>query len=268
MTETRPMYSVVDGTEFAPESMSGARCSGSERRSITLWSKLAVTSFDASRYRRAAELIERVTMIRVLRTLLWALVFPTVASAPAFGQQTASVPVDALRAGGHAVLFRHTTTGVGFDLLPLDLANCASQRPLSAQGREEARVIGRAFAALRIPVGRVLASPYCRTLETAQLAFGRVEAWDALIHPGYVPITGVAPPPPTEQRVEAIRKVLRAPDTGTNTILVTHGTVISAVASIDVAEGEMAIYRSDGSGASHLVARILPAQWAAAAGSP
>lgn len=200
-----------------------------------------------------------------LRVSFWILIFAAVASVSAFGQQT-SVPVEALRAGGHAILFRHTVVRVTQDRQPLDLADCASQHPLSEQGREEARNIGAAFTALKIPVGRVLASPYCRTLETARLAFGRAEPWIALVHPAYVPIAGVAPPPAMAERVEAIRKVLGAPDAGTNTILVTHGEVIKAVVGLTIAQGEMAIYRSDGSGNPNLVARIAPADWIAAAG--
>src|SRR5205823_3745128 len=50
-----------------------------------------------------------------------------------------------------------------------------TQRNLSPKGREDARAIGRAFHDLGIPVGRVLASPMCRTEETARLIFGQSE---------------------------------------------------------------------------------------------
>ena len=41
------------------------------------------------------------------------------------------------------------------------------------RGRADARAIGAAIAALQHSVGDVLASPFCRTRETAQLVFGR-----------------------------------------------------------------------------------------------
>ena len=80
----------------------------------------------------------------------------------------------ALRGGGYTLYFRHTST----DFSKLDgnmkhYRDCANQRMLSDKGRAEARDIGKAIAALRIPVGEVLASPYCRTTETATLMFGR-----------------------------------------------------------------------------------------------
>jgi phosphohistidine phosphatase SixA len=82
---------------------------------------------------------------------------------------------DALRSGG-IVLFRHATApGVG-DPAGMRIGDCSTQRNLDATGRTEARRIGEAFRAERVIVDRVIASQWCRTLETADLAFpGRVK---------------------------------------------------------------------------------------------
>jgi hypothetical protein len=52
-----------------------------------------------------------------------------------------------LRAGGYVVLMRHVSTEVtpGFDPPGFQLEDCATQRNLSAFGRDEARGIGAAF---------------------------------------------------------------------------------------------------------------------------
>ena len=86
-----------------------------------------------------------------------------------------------LRGGGQVVLMRHATTtpGVG-DPPGFRLGDCPTQRNLTDAGRDEARRIGAAFRSRDVPVGRVLSSRWCRCLETAQLAFGRAEPWDAL----------------------------------------------------------------------------------------
>jgi len=78
-----------------------------------------------------------------------------------------------LQGGGQVVLMRHAVTdpGVG-DPEGMRLDDCATQRNLSAQGIAHARRIGDAWRERKAPVGRVLASPWCRTLETARLAFG------------------------------------------------------------------------------------------------
>ena len=53
--------------------------------------------------------------------------------------------------------------------------DCANQRPLTDKGRDEARAIAGHLKRLRIPIDRVYASPFCRTVETAMLAFGKAE---------------------------------------------------------------------------------------------
>lgn len=57
----------------------------------------------------------------------------------------------------------------------MNLDDCATQRVLSEKGRQNSRAIGEAIRALDVPIGPVLASPLCRTVETAVLAFGFAE---------------------------------------------------------------------------------------------
>ena len=83
-----------------------------------------------------------------------------------------------LKEGGHVVLVRHaiTTPGVG-DPQGFKLEDCATQRNLTDEGRADAKRLGEVFRARRVPVDRVLSSPWCRCLETARLAFGAAEVW-------------------------------------------------------------------------------------------
>lgn len=79
-------------------------------------------------------------------------------------------PWRALREGA-VVLFRHANApGVG-DPPGMRIDDCATQRNLDAAGRDQARAIGREFAARGIEVGRVLTSRWCRAVDTAGLAF-------------------------------------------------------------------------------------------------
>ena len=181
-----------------------------------------------------------------------------------FAQQSSPVPVDALLRGGHVILLRHTTTERTQEPSPMDLANCAAQHRLTDKGRDEARAISAAFQALKIPVGQVLSSGYCRTMETARLAFGRAEASEILLHPVYVPAPGAAVPPPYEQRIDILKQLLaKSPAHGTNTVLVTHGENAKDAVGSPLAQGEAAIFLPDGRGGTTLVARVLPTGWMA-----
>ena len=75
----------------------------------------------------------------------------------------------ALRRDGAVALVRHgEAPGVG-DPAGWKLDDCATQRNLDDAGRAQARALGARLKAERIPIRRVLASPWCRTTETATL---------------------------------------------------------------------------------------------------
>src|SRR5215469_5107435 len=127
-------------------------------------------------------------------------------------QELTRTAFDDLKQGGFVVVFRHGKTEEGReDKSPLDLTDCAEQAMLTEASRAQARAIGAAFVAASIPVGKVLASGYCRALEMGRLAFGRVETSDALLLRTYVPIPGAPVPLPWSQRVAQLRSWLGVP---------------------------------------------------------
>jgi phosphohistidine phosphatase SixA len=167
--------------------------------------------------------------------------------------------VEALRAGGNVLYFRHGKT----DLTTSDsdrtsLANCATQRILSPEGRRQMTGIGQQFKRLHIPVGTVLASPYCRTLDTARLAFGKVTVEPELEH------TVTATEAVTRQRAAALSKLLAlVPPQGTNTVLAGHtGNLQEATGIWPSPEGVAIVFKPDGHGSSRYLATVGPDRWA------
>lgn len=108
---------------------------------------------------------------------------------PARAQLMEAPPaIAAMRAGGLNLYIRHAIT----DRSQVDTGrrgDRAGQRNLDARGRAQAEALGRAFAALGIPVGRVFASEVFRARDTAELMFGasRVQILDVLIADDYTP---------------------------------------------------------------------------------
>jgi hypothetical protein len=81
--------------------------------------------------------------------------------------------LDLLRGGGYILYVRHGEATVGVDQPNLNFHNCLTQRNLSEMGRRQAIYYGKILRNLEIPISYpVLSSPFCRTIETAQLAFG------------------------------------------------------------------------------------------------
>lgn len=92
----------------------------------------------------------------------------------------------ALKEGGKVILLRHTHVVIGEGIGRLAPGNCAAEINLSPRGVEQAKRLGEAFRAHGIAVGEVLASPYCRCMDTGKLAFGRATAVQYLMPPGVV----------------------------------------------------------------------------------
>ena len=162
----------------------------------------------------------------------------------------------ALKAGGLILYFRHTSTDFGQnDDQMTGFEDCARQRNLTDKGRDEARAIGAAIARLALPVGDVLASPFCRTMETAKLIFGRAEATQA-VRGG--PASGVAP-----DRYAELKKLLSSPPrAGTDLVIVSHGNPFRAVSDAHyLAEGEAAVIQPLGAAGFRIVARIPKDGW-------
>lgn len=162
-----------------------------------------------------------------------------------------------LRKGGQTIVFRHSVTPNYLDPSPSYLSDCSAQRNLSTEGRDLAREIGKGFRDLEIPTGIVRASPYCRTLDTARLAFGRVERDDNL----WGDPTPNNPTIPFHQR--DIRNMAKIPPwPGTNTILVGHGSIAESFGGRFLTEGEAAVVRWNGNGFD-ILAYLKGDQWKA-----
>jgi phosphohistidine phosphatase SixA len=159
-----------------------------------------------------------------------------------------------LRAGGRVVFFRHAATDfsendarmTGFD-------DCAHQRNLIDKGRDDARKIGIAIRTLGIPIGRVMASPYCRTVETAELAFGRAERMNEARY------AAAASGP---ERYADLHVLLGTRPAKDNTVIVGHGTPFYALTGVRLAEGEVAVIRPL-DGELQVIGRIKPDGWSA-----
>jgi histidine phosphatase superfamily protein (branch 1) len=165
--------------------------------------------------------------------------------------------VDELRKGGYVLYMRHTSTDFSKDdAKSSSFEDCANQRPLTETGRDEARAVAANLKRLGIPVDRVYASPMCRTVETAMLAFGKAEKTPAA-RGG--PVKSDDP-----KRYDGLKKLLATPPApGKNNAIASHGNPFHAVFGPPyLAEGEIAAVRPGGSAGFEIAGRIRLADWA------
>lgn len=151
-------------------------------------------------------------------------------------------PLDAARLPGVVLLMRHATAPGTGDPSDMRLGDCTTQRNLSDVGRDEARAIGTRLRQAGVSFGRVLASEWCRTTETAMLM-------------GLGPVT---PFPPAnsffsdrqsaDQQTDDLLAHLAGVPADERVLIVTHQVNITALTGIVPRSGEIIVTRREGPG--------------------
>jgi|SRR5882672_1546691 len=180
------------------------------------------------------------------------------AADPELKLQDLAAVLPELRRGGYVIYMRHSATDVeGKNDAEADLARCETQRNLSDDGKAQASEIGRGIRALRLPVGKVLASPLCRAKDTAKLALGRFEVVADLEFMLDVN------PAERQKRTNSLRVLLATrPAAASNTVIVAHTANLREAAGIwPKPEGVAYVFRPLGNGNFEPVAKVLPEEW-------
>nr|WP_298412582.1 histidine phosphatase family protein [uncultured Halomonas sp.] len=157
----------------------------------------------------------------------------------------------ALADGSHAALMRHSIAPGTGDPTNFRLDDCSTQRNLSAEGREQARVIGERFREHGITTASVHSSQWCRCLETARLlGLGEVIPTPALN--SFFTRREREP-----RQSETIRQLLAEQAEDKTAVLVTHQVNVTALTGIFPRSGEIIVVRPS-EGSLSVLGRIVP----------
>jgi len=160
-------------------------------------------------------------------------------------------PTALLKEGGLVLALRHALAPGTYDPPGFRLGDCSTQRNLDEEGRAQARRIGAWFAAQGLRPWRVRSSPWCRCMDTAQLAFGRADAWAALGSPrGGSEATNAA-------GLQALRAGVQAASRqpGRFEVWVTHMFVLQDLVGQGTSVGEGLLLRAGADGAPRVLGR-------------
>ena len=154
---------------------------------------------------------------------------------------------------GTVVLLRHASApGVG-DPPGFTLDDCSTQRNLDDAGRAQAKRLGQAFRGRQVAVRQVLPSQWCRTRETAQLAFpGLVQ--DAPVFNSFFADAGRDRDREQTAQALALLGQWRGPGV---LVVVTHQVNITALSGVVPASGEAVVLRP-AAGRLQLLGRLQP----------
>lgn len=130
-----------------------------------------------------------------------------------------------LAKGGKVVLMRHAAVrvGPGSGNSLLRDPSCEKERNLSSEGERQAREVGKQFHERRIPVSEVRHSPFCRTADTARLAFAQG------VPAGYLSLLEILGPEEAAAQTRILSQVIGGYTGVGNLVLITHEPNLNAV---------------------------------------
>ena len=143
-----------------------------------------------------------------------------------------------LKNGGLVVLMRHASVEKGDGLLRDP--SCLKERNLSEKGKKEAARIGQMFTARGAAIEQVLTSPYCRTMDTAKIAFGKGQPAEFLY------VLEALPQEQAESNTEQLSQKIGSYSGKGNLVLVTHAPNINAVSFETVEKGAFLVLQPMG----------------------
>jgi phosphohistidine phosphatase SixA len=152
---------------------------------------------------------------------------------------------------GAIVLFRHSNAPGGGDPPGMRIGDCSTQRNLDEKGRAQARRIGEAFRAQAVKVERVLTSQWCRSMETAELAFPGLKREEQAFN-SFFSDRSKAP-----AQTEVARRILQEWRGPGALVVTTHHVNIGQLTGIFPASGEGVVVRIS-EGNMTVVGRIQP----------
>ena len=186
------------------------------------------------------------------RVLIFNLVTPgfLLWSIPGFANEGEAALWEALHSGGHVVLMRHAHAPGTGDPPEFSIVDCATQRNLSEEGRQQAQRIGDRFRENGIQSASVFSSQWCRCVDTAELlGLGLVNELP-LLNSFYLDFERRQP------QSQKLRDWLADQDLNKPLVLVTHQVNINALINVYTSSGEMVIVRRNDSGEISVVGNI------------
>jgi len=144
-----------------------------------------------------------------------------------------------LKNGGLVVVVRHADVVKENNPLHRD-PSCLKERKLSKKGKNQAARIGKMFTAKGVSINKVLTSPYCRTTDTANTAFGRSQPAE------FLALLEVLPQKQAEANTETLRQKIGSYSGDGNLILVTHEPNINLISFESIKMGSFLVLKPTG----------------------
>ena len=137
--------------------------------------------------------------------------------------------------GDKIILIRHAKAPGGGDPEGFKIEDCKTQRNLDMMGINQAKKIGKLFREKKVKIDQVLSSQWCRCKDTAKYAFGDFKEFSAL--------NSTFQSPFDKNEVNQLKELRSFVKnwSGSNLVLVTHYSIITAITNAVPSSGEIVV---------------------------
>jgi len=144
--------------------------------------------------------------------------------------------INSLKDGKKIVFIRHAIAPGSGDPKNFDIKQCTTQRNLNEDGKNQSKKIGDFFKQNKIKINKILSSEWCRCKDTAKIAFGKFETFNALnsFYEARFEKNRL-------RQIKDLKNFISSWESDSNLILVTHYVVIYDLLNSRVSSGEMII---------------------------
>ena len=144
--------------------------------------------------------------------------------------------INSLKDGKKIIFIRHAIAPGSGDPKNFNIKKCSTQRNLNDEGKIQSKKIGNFFKINKIEISKILSSEWCRCKDTAKIAFGKFETFNALNS-----FYEARFQENRSSQLRDLRNFISSWESDSNLILVTHYVVIYDLLNSAVSSGEMII---------------------------
>ena len=144
--------------------------------------------------------------------------------------------INSLKDGKKIIFIRHAIAPGSGDPESFNIKNCSTQRNLNDEGKIQSKKIGNFFKTNKIKISKILSSEWCRCKDTAKIAFGKFETFNALNS-----FYEARFQKNRSSQIRDLRNFISSWESDSNLILVTHYVVIYDLLNSAASSGEMII---------------------------
>ena len=144
--------------------------------------------------------------------------------------------INQLEEGGKLIFIRHAYAPGSGDPDNFNLNDCSTQRNLSKEGQRQAKYIGEFFRNNKVKIDKVLSSEWCRSKETAKIAFKNFST-NNFLNSFYSSKFAKN----KDKQVKALKEYIKKFKSDKNLVLVTHYVLISEILNYGPSSGEIVV---------------------------